>query len=75
MGMQLDSEVGHRQPVRAFIAKPDPSKSAQQVDIWMEHLDGPEPREHQQRTAENSYGKDIRVFDFLLPQPVRTTCL
>ncbi|CAE7691665.1 KIF15, partial [Symbiodinium necroappetens] len=32
--------VGHRQPVRAFIAKPDPSKSAQQLDIWMEHLDG-----------------------------------
>mmetsp|Transcript_29611 Transcript_29611/g.61143 ORF Transcript_29611/g.61143 Transcript_29611/m.61143 type:complete len:340 (-) Transcript_29611:21-1040(-) len=32
--------VGHRQPVRAYIAKPDPSKSAQQVDIWMEHLDG-----------------------------------
>ena len=33
-------KVGHRQPVRAFIAKPDPSKSAQQLDVWMEHLDG-----------------------------------
>ena len=45
LGMVRDSEVGHRQPVRAFIAKPDPSKSAQQLDIWMEHLDGPELRE------------------------------
>ncbi|CAE7652286.1 KIF15 [Symbiodinium pilosum] len=32
--------VGHRQPVRAFIAEPDPSKSAQQLEVWMEHLDG-----------------------------------
>jgi len=32
--------VGHLQPVRAFLAKPDPGKTAQQVDVWMEHLDG-----------------------------------
>ena len=35
-------QVGHRQPVRAFIAQPDPSKSAQQLDVWMEHMDGAE---------------------------------
>ncbi|CAE8647501.1 unnamed protein product, partial [Polarella glacialis] len=32
--------VGHLQPVCAFLAKPDPSKRAQQLDVWMEHLDG-----------------------------------
>mmetsp|Transcript_12568 Transcript_12568/g.28656 ORF Transcript_12568/g.28656 Transcript_12568/m.28656 type:complete len:337 (-) Transcript_12568:87-1097(-) len=32
--------VTHLQPVRAFMAKPDPSKKAQVVDIWMEHVDG-----------------------------------
>lgn len=32
--------VGHLQPVRAFMTKPDPNKPTQQVDIWMEHLDG-----------------------------------
>eukprot|EP00930_Biecheleria_cincta_P015046 TRINITY_DN12683_c0_g1_i1.p1 TRINITY_DN12683_c0_g1~~TRINITY_DN12683_c0_g1_i1.p1 ORF type:complete len:339 (+),score=33.98 TRINITY_DN12683_c0_g1_i1:62-1078(+) len=32
--------VTHMQAVRAFISKPDPSKHAQQVDIWMEHMDG-----------------------------------
>jgi len=32
--------VSHLQPVRAFMSKPDPSKTAQQVDIWMEHMDG-----------------------------------
>jgi len=32
--------VSHLQPVRAFIMKPDLSTDNQQVDIWMEHLDG-----------------------------------
>lgn len=32
--------VHHLQPVRAFMSKPDPSKKAQQVDIWLEHMDG-----------------------------------
>jgi len=32
--------VHHLQPVRAFMSKLDPGKKAQQVDIWMEHLDG-----------------------------------
>jgi len=32
--------VTHLQPVRAFMAKPDPNKKAQQLDIWMEHMDG-----------------------------------
>eukprot|EP00928_Gymnodinium_smaydae_P033096 TRINITY_DN23806_c0_g2_i1.p1 TRINITY_DN23806_c0_g2~~TRINITY_DN23806_c0_g2_i1.p1 ORF type:complete len:368 (-),score=31.66 TRINITY_DN23806_c0_g2_i1:94-1140(-) len=32
--------VSHLQPVRAFMAQPDPEKIAQQVDIWMEHMDG-----------------------------------
>lgn len=32
--------VTHLQPVRAFMSKPDPSKRAQQVDCWMEHMDG-----------------------------------
>eukprot|EP00933_Yihiella_yeosuensis_P016590 TRINITY_DN14101_c2_g1_i1.p1 TRINITY_DN14101_c2_g1~~TRINITY_DN14101_c2_g1_i1.p1 ORF type:complete len:341 (-),score=70.69 TRINITY_DN14101_c2_g1_i1:29-1051(-) len=32
--------VGHLQPVRAFMAKPDPKKKAQIVDIWMERMDG-----------------------------------
>lgn len=32
--------VSHLQPVRAFLARPEPGKLAQQVDIWMEHMDG-----------------------------------
>lgn len=32
--------VAHMQPVRAFMARPDPNKTAQQVDIWMEHVNG-----------------------------------
>lgn len=32
--------VGHLQPVRAFMAMPDEGKKAQQLDIWMELLDG-----------------------------------
>lgn len=32
--------VSHLQPVRAFMMKPDPKKTKQQVEIWMEHVDG-----------------------------------
>jgi len=32
--------VMHLNPVRAFMQKPDPSKTKQQLDIWMEHMDG-----------------------------------
>mmetsp|Transcript_78905 Transcript_78905/g.226085 ORF Transcript_78905/g.226085 Transcript_78905/m.226085 type:complete len:306 (+) Transcript_78905:238-1155(+) len=32
--------VSHLQPVKAFMARPDLRKQAQQVDIWMEHADG-----------------------------------
>mmetsp|Transcript_19286 Transcript_19286/g.54483 ORF Transcript_19286/g.54483 Transcript_19286/m.54483 type:complete len:345 (+) Transcript_19286:65-1099(+) len=32
--------VGHLQPVRAFVGRPVAGKAAQQVDIWMEHMDG-----------------------------------
>jgi len=32
--------VSHLQPVRAFMMQPDPSKAEQQVEIWMEHVDG-----------------------------------
>eukprot|EP00927_Polykrikos_kofoidii_P052230 TRINITY_DN46004_c0_g1_i1.p1 TRINITY_DN46004_c0_g1~~TRINITY_DN46004_c0_g1_i1.p1 ORF type:complete len:339 (-),score=62.17 TRINITY_DN46004_c0_g1_i1:111-1127(-) len=34
------SMVLHLQPVRAFMGKPEMNKTAQQVDIWMEHMDG-----------------------------------
>lgn len=40
ISVQFKTMVQHLQPVRAFMAKPDPNKKAQQVAIWMEHADG-----------------------------------
>mmetsp|Transcript_21197 Transcript_21197/g.38692 ORF Transcript_21197/g.38692 Transcript_21197/m.38692 type:complete len:338 (-) Transcript_21197:50-1063(-) len=40
ISVHFRTPVTHLEPVRAFIAKPKPGSSAQQVDIWMEHLDG-----------------------------------
>ena len=40
MSVHFKTMVLHLNPVRAFMSKPDPSRNAQQVSIWMEHLDG-----------------------------------
>mmetsp|Transcript_67187 Transcript_67187/g.119610 ORF Transcript_67187/g.119610 Transcript_67187/m.119610 type:complete len:346 (+) Transcript_67187:41-1078(+) len=40
LSVHFITPVSHMQPVRAFVAKPDPAKQAQQVEIWMEHIDG-----------------------------------
>lgn len=40
ISVHFKTPVLHLQPVRAFMARPDPAREAQQVDIWMEHMDG-----------------------------------
>jgi hypothetical protein len=40
MSVHFKTPVSHLEPVRAFISKPDELKAAQQLDIWMEHVDG-----------------------------------
>jgi len=40
ISVHFKTMVTHLQPVRAFMAKPDPNKKGQMVDIWMEHVDG-----------------------------------
>jgi hypothetical protein len=40
ISVHFKTPVSHLEPVMAFMSKPDESKGAQQLDIWMEHMDG-----------------------------------
>jgi len=40
ISVHFKTMVTHLQPVKAFMTRPHPNKTAQQVDIWMEHKDG-----------------------------------
>ena len=40
ISVHFRTPVSHLEPVRAFMATPDPTKKAQQLGIWMEHVDG-----------------------------------